>query len=365
MKKPLLTILLFILLLQIKAQIIDDEALRDEQHSYQNILIDKENALKDQKYFEYIRKNKIKSITKLKYDEKNILSSKDIRSFSKYGYLTSIKEYYDDKLNSEIKMIYDERNNLTLRVFSGFVDGCDGPEYIIDSSIMKYNSNNQLTFSVINTDTVEYEYNSIGKRVSESYIYNDNINVIKSFIYQDSNLIKVTYKIPKDTSETIQSIFKYDKKSNCIINILYSLGSIECCRVYMYDSLDHLIKIKHINKEMEASFIEDYYYLNNNLVKKTESLDEGSVNCLDTLLYDSNNLLIVKTRKRYDNGYLGSDKYTYDAVGNLIDFRTYYEGKLFEETKSTYLNGVLDLEENYFEGAFESKSKYIYEFYEL
>ena len=364
MKKILLTLFLCFVLIQIKAQLIDDETVRDEQHSYQNILIDKEKALNEQKYLDYILKNKIKTITKLNYNDKNKLVSKYIYSYSKYGNATSIKEYYEDKLYSENKMEYDERNNLILKTFSGFVDGCDGPEYRIDTSFYKYNSNNQLIFSVENADTVEFEYNAIGKRIKESYIYNEKVNVFTSFQYQDTNLIKVAYNTPKDTTSTVQSLSEYDNKGNCVLNVLYSLGSIDCAREYMYDSLGHITKIKHINKSFESAYIEDYFYLNANLVKKTESIDEGKVNVIDTLIYDANNRLIEKTRKRFDNGYFGSDKYTYDAAGNVVDIITFSEGKLFEETKSTYVNGILDTEENYFEGEYQSKTKYSYEFYE-
>ena len=258
-----------------------------------------------------------------------------IRSYNHRGKLIKELDHSKEKLLSEYKLEYDERDNLIKKYYTQI------PANKKNIITYQYDDQNRL---ILATESTNGDENILIKN-----IYKDNL-LIESYDnkYGDEEHILYHYKnnklVEKEKSTSFSNgcyynitkeKIQYDERGR--IKRFYDYEGEKIVRTYThyYDNKDRVIKTELLYKGDKKEYWIDNYDTIGNLIETIYKNDDYRYK--DCYTYDNNNNLLSKTTYK-GNKAIEKTFYTYDKYQNIIKIEKQYNGttNIYERTFTYY-----------------------------
>jgi hypothetical protein len=278
----------------------------------------------------------IREIEKYEYNSLDSLTSKTVSKYNKTGtkgkiikydsknnVITTSKEKYNKKslliksasYNSKNQKIgkaslkYDKKGNRIEYIDYGF-----GYSNFKNKHLYNYDNNYNLSEILISDskgiitfkESRQYDENNVIERISQ-YRKVGDINEFDFYYDEDGELFK-TILMKSDENQKVKFLYEYDEKGNKVKESKYGFD-------------DRLIRMntekfdKNGNKIEEANFLGEEV----NLVDRINYEYDMEVRLVETLTYNKDNKLEIKTIFKYSEIGDSAKGFIYDNKGNLID----------------------------------------------
>lgn len=247
-------------------------------------------------------------------------------TYDEYGNQTEEVYYHSGREGGRITRTYDKNNHIIEEVFYNY-----GTEYRRDT--YTYDENGNLT---------EYIMFLAATTNMEGCLAHGDTTDRDTYAYdQDGRLIEETHYL--NGKEMRKYIYIYDSQNNRRFKYMYSMRETGYgapgVDVEIFDDQGRVIRSEYYDSddsdrldEAEPGSVSTYAYEGENLME-TVSYYKGEVKYHTTFEYNTQGDVIKQTHVQYSDRYDDSRsehtyEYTYDAAGNITQYKEYSNGKL-------------------------------------